>query len=78
MREAIVGVQPRTSRVTTGSVKPRSSHGAFNKTIGFQICTDTRPYLALAIKAPLSQQKLKACAENKLFALKLNIQAAVR
>ena len=49
-----------TSHVTTGSVKPRSSDRAFNQTKGFQICTDsdTRPYLALAIKAPLSQQKI--------------------
>ena len=49
MHEAIVWVQPRTSHVTTGSVKPRSSDGAFNQTKGFQICTesDTSPYLAL-------------------------------
>ena len=56
-------MQPRTSHVTTGSVKPRSSDGAFNQTKawkGFEICTesDTSPYLALAIKASLSQQKI--------------------
>ena len=48
-----------TSHVTTGSVKPRSSHGAFNQTKGFQIAlTPASPYPALAIKAPLSQQKI--------------------
>ena len=39
--EAIVCVQPRTSHVPTGSVKPRSFHGAFNQTKGFQLCGDT-------------------------------------
>ena len=60
--------------LSTGSVKPRSFHGAFNQTKGFHICTDTCSYLALAIQAPLSQQK--SFAENKLFAV--NIHATVR
>ena len=62
-------MKPRTSHVTTGSVKPRSSDGAFNQTKGFQICTDsdTSPNLALAIQAPAPRSRSRTfCRERAL------------
>ena len=37
------------THVPTGSMKPRSFHGALNQTKVFQLQSDTHPYLALAI-----------------------------
>ena len=66
----------RASHVPTGSVKPRSFHGAFNQTQGFQICTDTHPYLACSASNQGTALAAEKLAENELFAL--NIHAAVR